>query len=986
MTGVFISYSRKDSAIAQKLMKEFKSIELDVWVDWEDIPPAVGWLDQILQGIEQADAFVFLISPDSVASEVCNVELAHAHKNAKRIIPIMVRDVDPKTTVHIIRDLNWIFLREKDDFDAGLEKVKKAINLDINWLQEHRRLQVRALDWDRKKDLSLLLRGSDLRDAVKMIALHETGDPKPSELQNLYISFSRRNERVRTITWVSAAAALIVMVMLSFLALTQRQAALVYAAEAQKQTTLAKESESLAKDNARAALAAKAAADKNAKIAKAQRSAARAQIFQSRTGGLFTSTLLALDSYQGLLTIDSYPGIQSTEAEGILRKNISLLPIPVAQLEQKGPILHIEVSPDGSSFMHTSEDGTACLTRFEDGKSLFCVESSGPVLDAVFSPDGKLVVTSDANGEVRILNVENGEVLKELNFGVSVRDVNVSPDGRLLAMARDDGRITLIKLPSYDFSAEFSVFGSLRVTAFSPDGLWFAAASDIGSITFWNLGTGKIVNGGAHRDEVFDIAFSPDSRKLISGSADNCAILTSPSSGKQLLKVLNEEAVVDVAFSPDGDWFVTASNDFRIRVWDTNSGEERLRFLQDSLVSDVKVSPDGLWIASTGSDRTVRVWSAANGAEMFQIPLSTVGNVLEFSADNHYLVTGDADGHVAVWDISALKMNVGFLRFDDFVRNIEMSPSGDWYAASTKGQVWVLNPELSATQTALQGNPILDLGLDVITDLEIDPQGKQIAVSTESGKVVVVDVPGGGTRTLVNSGPMQKLAFSPDGTSLILGSEDGLLQQRSITSGENGVLWQGTSAIYSLSISTSNQIALGTDNQIVLLGLGSNTAEKTLDAPGRNQLVEFSPDGTILVSDTTSGRTFIWQFMENEFQLTSDISGNPASSLSFSPDGKRLFIGETDEILVFDPLTGGEVNRIRQKGDVVGLSFSPDGNFLAAASLRTIQFFDLLIMKEIPDDDITTAACSRLTRNFNESEWALFFNDEEYRAWCPSLP
>lgn len=57
------------------------------------------------QGIEAADAFLFLVSPDLVASEVCKVELEHAYKNAKRIIPIVVRDVDPKTTVSTIRHL-----------------------------------------------------------------------------------------------------------------------------------------------------------------------------------------------------------------------------------------------------------------------------------------------------------------------------------------------------------------------------------------------------------------------------------------------------------------------------------------------------------------------------------------------------------------------------------------------------------------------------------------------------------------------------------------------------------------------------------------------------------------------------------------------------------------------------------------------------------------------------------------------------------------
>ncbi|HNH25452.1 MAG TPA: toll/interleukin-1 receptor domain-containing protein, partial [Anaerolineales bacterium] len=225
MTGIFISYSRKDSQAAKKLMEGFKSVKLDVWVDWEDIPPAVGWLDQILHGIEQAEVFVFLISPDSIKSEVCKVELEHARKNSKRIIPVVARDVVVQDVTPILRDLNWIFIREQDDFAAGLEKVNLAINLDIEWLQEHRRLQVRALEWDRKKESSLLLRGTDLRNARKMIVANEKKDPFPSPLQKLYIESSRRGEQLRLTTYVSAAVTLFIMVFLSLVALNQRQEA-----------------------------------------------------------------------------------------------------------------------------------------------------------------------------------------------------------------------------------------------------------------------------------------------------------------------------------------------------------------------------------------------------------------------------------------------------------------------------------------------------------------------------------------------------------------------------------------------------------------------------------------------------------------------------------------------------------------------------------------------------------------------------------------
>jgi hypothetical protein len=123
MTKILISYSRKDSAVARKLMEEFKALDLEVWVDWEDIPPAVGWLEQIEQGIEQSDAFIFLISPDSVLSEVCKVEVEHARKNHKRIIPIVVRDTDAKSVMSTVRDLNWIFIREQDELKDALSKL-----------------------------------------------------------------------------------------------------------------------------------------------------------------------------------------------------------------------------------------------------------------------------------------------------------------------------------------------------------------------------------------------------------------------------------------------------------------------------------------------------------------------------------------------------------------------------------------------------------------------------------------------------------------------------------------------------------------------------------------------------------------------------------------------------------------------------------------------------------------------------------------------
>src|SRR5918995_2102395 len=227
MAKVFVSYSRKDSVAARKLIEAFRSIEQDVWVDWESIPPATDWLEQIFRGIEESDAFIFLISPDSIASEVCNVEIGRAAQNNKRIIPIVLRDVDPRITHENIRKLNWTFIRENDNFDEGLQKVKTAIELDLDWLEEHRRLQVRSLEWHRKKDPSLLLRGRDLRNARHMVATATSKDPIPTELQQKFIQYSQQSERNRMITLFVTGLTVIALAVLSFLATQARDEAQV---------------------------------------------------------------------------------------------------------------------------------------------------------------------------------------------------------------------------------------------------------------------------------------------------------------------------------------------------------------------------------------------------------------------------------------------------------------------------------------------------------------------------------------------------------------------------------------------------------------------------------------------------------------------------------------------------------------------------------------------------------------------------------------
>ena len=95
MSDVFISYSRKNSEFVRILHEALEKSNRETWVDWEGIAKGTEWWKEIEEGIEGADTFVFVISPDSVASTVCQDEINHAVKHNKQILPIVYRDADP---------------------------------------------------------------------------------------------------------------------------------------------------------------------------------------------------------------------------------------------------------------------------------------------------------------------------------------------------------------------------------------------------------------------------------------------------------------------------------------------------------------------------------------------------------------------------------------------------------------------------------------------------------------------------------------------------------------------------------------------------------------------------------------------------------------------------------------------------------------------------------------------------------------------------
>jgi hypothetical protein len=197
MPDVFVSYSRKDTAFVRQLVDRLAQDKQDVWVDFEDIPFAADWWDEICEGIDTAEAFIFVLSPDSLTSKVCSMEVSYAGRSNKRMVPIYYRDPAGATILEQVSHLNWIYFNDDASFETSYAKLRETLKTDLEALRAHTRLLIRARDWEKKgHSPSLLLRGDDLEDARRML-----GQPNITDLQHAYLEASSLRERRTQMLW-----------------------------------------------------------------------------------------------------------------------------------------------------------------------------------------------------------------------------------------------------------------------------------------------------------------------------------------------------------------------------------------------------------------------------------------------------------------------------------------------------------------------------------------------------------------------------------------------------------------------------------------------------------------------------------------------------------------------------------------------------------------------------------------------------------------
>ncbi|MDJ0681681.1 MAG: toll/interleukin-1 receptor domain-containing protein, partial [Xenococcaceae cyanobacterium MO_167.B52] len=167
MTQVFLSASEKDRAIKEKIGKILMRQGLTIWTNQTDIKTGTAFKIEINKGIEGADNFVYLISPDTLRSTYCLQEFAYASAHNKRIIPLLIQETDINLIPAKLQELQFIDLTDSEDeekYYRGIDKLLKTLKSDAYYFENHKLLLVKALKWQRQNhNPSILLRSYNLQ-------------------------------------------------------------------------------------------------------------------------------------------------------------------------------------------------------------------------------------------------------------------------------------------------------------------------------------------------------------------------------------------------------------------------------------------------------------------------------------------------------------------------------------------------------------------------------------------------------------------------------------------------------------------------------------------------------------------------------------------------------------------------------------------------------------------------------------------------------
>lgn len=600
----------------------------------------------------------------------------------------------------------------------------------------------------------------------------------------------------------------------------------------------------------------------------------------------------------------------------------------------QGPVAALALAPSGNLAATASEDHVQ-IWDAPTGRTLNNVRLSQACVGLSFSSDGRRLAAAAADGRVRVLDPQTGRLLEELRATSSaLASVYLSPDGKtVLAGGADQARLLAVSLVTVLGTHE----GGASGVAFVPDGSRLASAGADGLVRVWNLSQGEAVANFDIGQVASSVAWSGDGQHLVCAAGQNVHIWNladqeAAAFGKPEAVLELPGMVRSLAVLRQPDRVAVACEDGAVHIWTLVEPRELERLRRHS-GPVLGVAAAGNVVFSAAADQTAAVTPLA--CELSLAAHTSSCRAVGWLDDGRFATAGD-DGRARVFDVSGRRLQE-FLAGEVPLVALALRPGGVELASAGGKTIfrWNLADPAQLAHRNVQAR---------VTSLAYSPDGSKLAAGCEDGQVRLYATHD--ARLLERfefAAAVHSLAFAPDNRTLLASTSDG--RARLVTAslavllpghkgGGNGLAWFADG---------SRLLSAGADGRLVVWNPGDGSLLATLpiggDLPaqaGRPGRVAVSRDGT-RIAVAAGKEVLVWNTAElarEEGPPQPLRLGHPAAVLwlRFSPDNQRLATGAQDGLVRIWDAAGLALEEFAAGAAALAVHWADDNRTLATAA------------------------------------------------------
>ncbi len=400
----------------------------------------------------------------------------------------------------------------------------------------------------------------------------------------------------------------------------------------------------------------------------------------------------------------------------------------------------------------------------------------------------------------------------------------------------------------------------------------------------------------------------------------------------------HEKTILWAEFDHSGRRLATASADHTARIWDVATGRAISPPLaHDGPVNWVEFQGDDARLLSASDDGTIRIWNSADGkpSDVRRLTHASPVRLAHFSPDGKRIVSAGSDRTLRLWDAERGTSVGSTQRLTADILCMACSPDGTQVAVGTSdsyASLWKVGEQGIGFESKL-------VHKGAVGDICFSPDGSRLLIASQEGTAQVWDMKSrkAVTPEMKHSQMVFHAEFSPDGKKVVTASFDG-----------TGRVWDvDTGRPFTSSCAISHAIAVRDacfspdGNRIATAGFDGSARvwDARTGAPltpplyhgGSLACARFTSDGSHVLTVSSDSIARLWNVATvGRSAITLEFAGGVNQAV-FDPRGERFATAcGNRSAQVWDATTGRPVTpSIAHKRGVTRVAFSASGHLLA---------------------------------------------------------